>query len=100
MSIATRPRSWTEVHRYLFPDATFPPRKHETDIAGFLFERGYYRDLIRSILDHIDGHGSIECYSPDCSLTDDDRARIEELIPDAPIGVWNNHRGTWAITGD
>jgi hypothetical protein len=90
-------RSWTRVYNLLFPDPTFPPRKWELDVAGYLFERRYHVTSIQDVLAHVDTYGSIECCIQ-LAFDARDRAKVESLLPDAHESAWARHdEFVWAI---
>src|SRR4051794_5950552 len=95
---ALRQRSWSACFNVLFPDPTFPPKAWERDVAGYLFERGYCVASIQLVLAHAAWYGSVEC-SPELQFSATDRAAVEAMLPDAPIGTWLRieYSGIWTI---
>jgi hypothetical protein len=95
-----RRNSWTATFNALFPDPAMPPQAWQTNVAGYLFERCYHASSIAAVLAWAEAAGSMECCG-ELLFDANDRAAVEDLLPDVPEGEWTRGEmaDTWTIGG-
>lgn len=88
--------SWAAFHQFLFPDPTLPQRRWETDVARYLWNRGYDPESIKLALEHAETYGTFECCR-ELAFSEADRGACEAMLPECPHAEWASHeRDVWA----
>lgn len=94
-----RRQLWAEFYAELYPDDSLP-KQWEFEVASYLFERNYHVDSIRAVLESTAAWGTAELCR-ELQFDDQDRARVERLLPETPSHQWarldDYH---WTTTGD
>jgi hypothetical protein len=75
-------------------DSFAPAESWALAVTRLLLERGHDIELVLAVLAHARAWGSVEYLE---LLGDDDRAAVEDLLPEAPIAHWAKYPERWTL---